>query len=59
MHTQQVLKTAMTEFHKLKMHEINKIVKELWRTTYQVTDELSQLSLLTEDDNRCKVSVVE
>lgn len=33
-----VLKTAMTEFHKLKMKEINKIIKELWRTTYQGND---------------------
>ena len=33
----QVLKQAMSEFHKLKMQEINKIVKELWRTTYQVS----------------------
>jgi len=56
-----VLKTAMTEFHKLKMHEINKIVKELWRTTYQgndiewieiVTDVEEDLKLKTEDIGR-------
>jgi DNA repair protein RAD50 len=49
-----VLKTAMSEFHKLKMHEINKIVKELWRTTYQGND-IEWIEIVTDVEEDTKV----
>jgi len=50
-----VLKQAMSEFHKLKMQEINKIVKELWRTTYQGND-IEWIEIVTdvEEDQKVK-----
>lgn len=49
-----VLKTAMSEFHKLKMHEINKIVKELWRTTYQGND-IEWIEIVTDVEEDTKI----
>jgi DNA repair protein RAD50 len=31
----QALDRAVMSFHKMKMEEINKIIKELWMATYQ------------------------
>lgn len=50
---------AIMQFHRQKMEQINKIIRELWKTTYQGTD-IDYIEIKTEDpddpDNNTKAA---
>eukprot|EP00039_Didymoeca_costata_P013190 m.196622 g.196622 ORF g.196622 m.196622 type:complete len:1323 (+) comp15701_c0_seq1:273-4241(+) len=49
------LERAVTDYHRLKMEEINVIIKELWQQTYQGRD-IDNIEIVTEDENESKAS---